>query len=99
MAGSDFLNADKNRAIRVLLKGLQGEVVVNGQIFNNTMPSIPLGDDDIASALTYVYNSFGNSGKEVAALEVKTLREGRVEVVAAEMKKRLNAPREQSPWE
>jgi mono/diheme cytochrome c family protein len=74
LAGSDYLNADKERAIRTLLHGRQGEITVNGRKFNNSMPSFPLGDDDIASALTFVYNSFGNSGKDVTADEVKTLR-------------------------
>src|ERR1051326_4613931 len=74
LAGSDFLNADKNRAIKILLHGRQGEITVNGQKFNNRMPSLPFGDEDIASALTYVYNSFGNSGKEVTAAEVKAMR-------------------------
>ena len=74
LAGSDYLNADKNRAIQIVLFGRQGEVVVNGQKFNNNMPSFPLTDDDIASVLTFVYNSFGNSGFEVTPEEVKTLR-------------------------
>jgi mono/diheme cytochrome c family protein len=74
LAHSDFLNADKNQAIRVLLHGRQGEIVVNGVTYNNTMPAFPLGDEDIANALTYTYNSFGNSGKEVTPDEVKTLR-------------------------
>jgi mono/diheme cytochrome c family protein len=38
------------------------------------MPSLPLGDEDIANALTFVYNSFGNSGKVVAPEEVKAMR-------------------------
>ena len=74
LAGSDFLNADKNRAIQTVIFGRQGEVVVNGQKFNNNMPSFPLTDDNIANVLTYVYNSFGNSGLEVAPEEVKALR-------------------------
>lgn len=74
LAGSDFLNADKNRAVNVLLHGRQGEITVNGQTFNNSMPTFPLSDSDIASALTYVYNSFGNSGKDVTADQVKALR-------------------------
>ena len=74
LAHSDFLNADKNQAIRVLLHGRQGEIVVNGVTYNNTMPAFPLGDEDIANALTYTYNSFGNSGKEVTPDEVKVLR-------------------------
>jgi mono/diheme cytochrome c family protein len=74
LAGSDFLNADKNRAIQIVIHGRQGEVVVNGMKFNNNMPSFPLGDQDIANVLTFVYNSFGNSGLEVTPEEVKVLR-------------------------
>ena len=74
LAGSDYLNADKNRAIKIVIFGRQGEVVVNGQKFNNNMPLFPLSDDNIANVLTYVYNSFGNSGFEVTSDEVKVLR-------------------------
>ncbi len=74
LAGSDFLNADKNRAIKIVINGRQGEVIVNGRKFNNSMPKFPFGDDDIANVLTFVYNSFGNAGLEVKPEEVKTLR-------------------------
>jgi mono/diheme cytochrome c family protein len=74
LAGSDFLNADKNRAINLVVFGRQGEVVVNGLKYNNNMPSFPLSDQDIANVLTYVYNSFGNSGLEVTPEEVKVQR-------------------------
>jgi len=74
LAGSDFLNADKNRAIKTVINGRQGELIVNGRKFNNSMPKFPLRDDDIANALTYVYNSFGNAGLEVTPAEVKALR-------------------------
>jgi len=56
LAGSDFLNADKNRAIKIVINGRQGELIVNGRKFNNSMPKFPLGDDDIANVLTFVYN-------------------------------------------
>lgn len=74
LAGSDFLNADKNRAIKIVIHGRQGEVVVNGMKFNSSMPGFPLNDDSIANVLTYVYNSFGNSGLQVMPDEVKVLR-------------------------
>jgi mono/diheme cytochrome c family protein len=74
LAGSDYLNADKNRAIQTVIFGRQGEVVVNGMKFNNNMPSFPLNDQDIANVLSFVYSSFGNSGLEVTPEEVKTLR-------------------------
>lgn len=74
LAGSDFLNADKNRAIKIVINGRQGIVLVNGARYNNSMPSFPLTDDDIANVLTFVYNSFGNSGVEVTRAEVAKLR-------------------------
>jgi len=83
LAGSDFLNADKSRAIRIVISGRQGEVIVNGQKYNNNMPSFPLADDDIANVLTFVYNSFGNSGLEVRPEEVTTVRAQPVAPVAA----------------
>jgi mono/diheme cytochrome c family protein len=79
LAGSDFLNADMNRAIKTVIFGRQGEVVVNGIKFNNSMPSFPITDQDIANVLTYVYNSFGNSGLEVTPEEVAALRAQRPE--------------------
>ena len=74
LAGSDYLNADKNRAIKLILHGRQGEVVVNGMKYNNNMPAFPLSDQDVANVLTFVYNSFGNSGLEVTPEEVKAQR-------------------------
>ena len=74
LAGSDYLNSDKGRAINIVIFGRQGEVVVNGMKYNNNMPSFPLNDQDIANVLTYVYNSFGNSGFEVTPDEVKVQR-------------------------
>jgi mono/diheme cytochrome c family protein len=74
LAGSDYLNADKKRAIKIVINGRQGDIVVNGQKFSNTMPRFPLRDEDIANVLTFVYNSFGNSGLEVSPAEVAALR-------------------------
>lgn len=74
LAGSDFLNADKSRAISIVIFGRQGDVVVNGLKYHNSMPSFPLTDQNIANVLTYVYNSFGNSGLEVTPDEVKAQR-------------------------
>jgi mono/diheme cytochrome c family protein len=82
LAASDFLNADKDRAVKTVINGLQGEVVVNGLKFTSSMPRFPLGDADIANVLTYVYNSFGNSGNEVTPDEVKVLRAQKEEAVA-----------------
>lgn len=77
LAGSDFLNANKERAIGIVLHGKTGQVTVNGKQFNNIMPPQNLTDDQIAAALTYVYHSFGNSGKTVTKDEVNKIRNGK----------------------
>jgi mono/diheme cytochrome c family protein len=99
LAGSDFLNSDKHRAIKVVINGLQGEVTVNGQKFNNSMPRFPLTDEDIANALTYVYNSFGNSRKEVSPEEVNAARAEKEDVNLAGQGPSPKAPEEKSPFE
>jgi len=74
LAQSDFLNQDKQRAIKILVYGKQGEIKVNGVTFNGAMPMFPLTDSEIAEVLTYVYTAFGNSGEEVSAPEVTSIR-------------------------
>jgi nitrite reductase (NO-forming) len=76
LAKSDFLMADKSRAIGILLHGLKGEVTVNGQKFNAEMPQLGLSDRQIAGALTFVRNSFGNKGEMVSIAEVASARAG-----------------------
>jgi nitrite reductase (NO-forming) len=76
VAGSDYLNADKTRAIATVLFGLTGPVTVNGQPFNSVMPALGMSDDDVANVLTYVYNNWGNAGHDVTPAEVAAVRRG-----------------------
>ncbi len=71
LAKSDFLMADKARAIRGVIKGQSGEMVVNGQKFNGLMPPVLLNDEQIAHVLTFVRNTWGNSGDIVTVEEVQ----------------------------
>jgi len=74
LAKSDFLNADPKRAIQVVMKGLSGEITVNGKKINSVMPSQNLSDDEIADVLTYVYNSWGNNKTVITPAMVKAQR-------------------------
>lgn len=74
LAKSDYLNKDVDRAIRVVLKGLTGEITVNGNIYNSVMPAQQLSDEEVASILTYVYNNWENNGTEVTTEQVKKVR-------------------------
>lgn len=97
LAASDFLNADKHRAIATLVNGRQGEIVVNGRKFNGSMPRLPFDDVQIASVLTYVYASFGNSGQEVSPEDVKHVRALKND--SAPGPKAAQATTKPSPWE
>jgi nitrite reductase (NO-forming) len=74
LAGSDFLNADKHRAIATVVRGLSGAVTVNGQSFNSVMPALGLSDEDVANVLTFVYSQWNNAGHEVTPADVKRVR-------------------------
>ncbi len=75
LAGSDWATASSPAlAIRVVLKGLQGQVTVKGQRFNSAMPAFGTGqamsDAEVAAVLTYVRSSWGNKASAVTAEEV-----------------------------
>ncbi len=74
VAKSDYLMADKNRSIKVIKHGLEGAITVNGKTYTSVMPALGLSDEDIASVLTFVRNSFGNKGDAVTAAEVKKIK-------------------------
>lgn len=74
LAKSDYLLADKARAIKQVIKGSSGDIVVNNQKFNGTMPPQSLTDEQIADVLNYALNSWGNNGGTVTAEEVKSNR-------------------------
>jgi nitrite reductase (NO-forming) len=76
LAKSDFLaKLSKEEYIRGVLLGRTGAITVNGQTYNGIMvPMNYLTDEQIANALTYVRNSFGNSGDAVSTEEVAKLR-------------------------
>ena len=75
LAESDFLMKSKDDAIRAVVIGRTGETVVNGKTYKGTMiPLAYLSDDQIANVLTYVRNTWGNSGDAISAADVAKVR-------------------------
>lgn len=76
LAGSPWPVGNPDRAIKIVLLGLQGPVEVNGRTWNLEMPpqGAALPDDQIAAILTYVRSSWGNKGDAVTADRVKAVR-------------------------
>lgn len=75
VAKSDYLMADKKRSIKQVIYGANGEIKVNGVVYNAEMPGIDITDEEVSDVLNYVRNSFGNKGVAVTPAEVKALRE------------------------
>ena len=74
LAGSDYLLADIDRAIRIVCEGLNGEITVNARRYAGVMPPAILQDEEVASVLNYVLRNWGNAGPEVTAERVKKVR-------------------------
>ena len=66
---------DKTTLVQIVLKGMTGEVEINGETYHNVMaPHSDLTDQQIADVLTYVRNNFGNKASAITAAEVKAIR-------------------------
>ena len=75
LAKSDYLNADAKRAVGIVVRGLNGKVMVNGKEYDSVMPPMnQLNDDEVANILTYVLNAFDNLGGQVKTSDVKAER-------------------------
>jgi mono/diheme cytochrome c family protein len=68
-------NWRQNETIKHVLKGLNGEIVVNGKPYNGLMPAHNfLKDEEVANILTYIRSSFGNNASAVSVQEVTEFR-------------------------
>ena len=75
LAASDYLLADPHRGVLATVGGLEGKLVVNGVEYDSIMPAMrQLSDQQIADALTYVLNSWGNAAGPIAAAQVAGAR-------------------------
>jgi nitrite reductase (NO-forming)/hydroxylamine reductase len=75
LAESDFLKGDRKAVMSAALFGLSGPITVNGVEYNGVMPSLGhLPDEDLAAALSYVFNAWGNDAAAVSVEEVAALR-------------------------
>jgi mono/diheme cytochrome c family protein len=76
LAGSEWVNGEDAKVIRILLHGVTGPIEVAGETFNSMMPPWggTLKDADIAAVLTYVRSQWGNKGAPITAAKVASIR-------------------------
>lgn len=79
LQGTPWVTGSEERLIKVVLNGLYGPMDVLGKSYPGQVPMTPFGgmlnDEEIASVLTYVRNSFGNVASPIAPETVKEVRE------------------------
>jgi len=76
LAGSEIVNGDEAKVIRIVLHGLTGPVEVAGETYSGMMP--PWGgvlkDPELAAVLTYVRSAWGNKAAPVTVSKVAAIR-------------------------
>lgn len=76
--GSEWVTGDPELLIKLSLKGLVGPITVKGQKYPGVVPMTPfehlLNDEELASVLTYVRNSFGNKASPIQPQQVAKVR-------------------------
>lgn len=79
LADTKWATGDPERLIKLSLKGLMGPIEVKGKSYPGVVPMTPfealLNDDELASVLTFVRNSFGNKASAISPQQVKAVRE------------------------
>ena len=71
---SDYLFADKKRAVEQVLNGSHEEMVVNGVTYNMPMPPQVDTYEDAVNVINYVLNAWGNDGGTITLEEVKDIK-------------------------
>jgi mono/diheme cytochrome c family protein len=76
LAGADWVGKSPEILVRLVLNGLVGEIVVNGNTYNAAMNAFgqQLSDREIAEVLSYIRNTWGNEYPIVEEAEVASIR-------------------------
>jgi len=76
LAGSEWVNEDANRLIKLVLLGVSGDIEVKGQKYNGQMPAFKeqLSDAELAGVLSHIRSQWGNQGAAIEANTVKEIR-------------------------
>ena len=77
LTGSEWVQGDEDRLIRLVLHGLIGPIEVKGVKYAGAAPMTPfkfLKDEEVADVLTFVRNAFGNKAPPVTPQAVQKVR-------------------------
>ena len=76
LSDSDWVQGNEEALARIVLHGFTGAAAERGEDFAGVMPGHAwLSDEDLASVLTYIRQSFGNNASPVDPENIKRIRE------------------------
>lgn len=72
LAGNPVVTGDVKAVIHIIKNGLTGQIQINGQKYNGQMPpwKATLSNDQIASVVSYIRGSWGNTASAVTSAQV-----------------------------
>jgi mono/diheme cytochrome c family protein len=72
LAGSDFMQENKDRLACIIRYGLRGEITVNGETYHHPMPgNEQLSEVDITNIINYINQSWSQGEEFVSPVEIK----------------------------
>jgi mono/diheme cytochrome c family protein len=74
LKGSDYLKADKKRALAQVLNGSNHEITVNGAKYSVPMPPQVDNYEDAVAVVNYILNAWGNNYGTVTLADAKTIK-------------------------
>ena len=77
LTGTKWVQGNEERLIKIALNGLMGPIEILGKKYPGQVPMTQfkgLSDEELASVLTYVRNTFGNSASPISPEKVKAVR-------------------------
>jgi mono/diheme cytochrome c family protein len=69
LAKSDYLLKNREKSIRGIKYGQEGEMVVNGKTYNDVMAPLGLSDREVADVMNYISNNWGNKNDKIVTEE------------------------------
>jgi len=75
LAASDYLLNNPKNAIKVVVKGLNETITVNGTEYKQVMPPhVGLTDEEVRDVVNFILNSWENKGGQVSLEDVKAAK-------------------------
>ena len=69
LAKSDYLLKNREKSIRGIKYGQEGEMIVNGKTYNDVMAPLGLSDGEVADVMNYISNNWGNKNDKIVTQE------------------------------